>query len=80
MSEEENTTGDDSQFSAGDAVTTVVGVLAGMIVVLFLYMGLSDVPFGIQIATAITYTGVVCWLTFVERGTSRPDSTWGTKR
>ena len=64
MSEDDNTTADDPQFSVSEALVAFIGVLAAMAVVFLLYIGLSDVPFGTQIATAFTYTGVVYWVVF----------------
>jgi uncharacterized membrane protein len=61
--EEENTEADDS---VGDALTTYVCIIAAIIVIGSLYIGLADLTFGTQIATAITYSGVVYWMVFYK--------------
>jgi hypothetical protein len=59
-----NPTVKDSKVLTTQILMTLIAVPAALLSALILYIALADKPFGTQIATGITYTGSVFYLTF----------------
>jgi|SRR5579864_1106432 len=51
--------GEDSHFSFGRALRTCIAIFGAMLLIFLLYIGPSNVPFGVQIETTIWYTGAM---------------------